>query len=135
MEQGQAIESRMVSRRIEGAQKKVEERNFEIRKNLLEYDEVMDEQRKRVYGFRQRILDGRHSADEAHDRDSECRDLIIEMVDRQIDQHIGTFLDRDYGGQTFASWASSQLACELDGGDFRGLSPDEAIRLAHDRAT
>ena len=37
----------MVSRRIEAAQKKVEERNFEVRKNLLEYDEVMDEQRKR----------------------------------------------------------------------------------------
>ena len=58
MQEGEAIESRMVSRRVEGAQKKVEERNFEIRKNLLEYDEVMDEQRKRVYGYRQRILDG-----------------------------------------------------------------------------
>ena len=58
MQEGEAIESRMVTRRIEGAQKKVEERNFEIRKNLLEYDEVMDEQRKRVYGYRQRILDG-----------------------------------------------------------------------------
>ena len=45
MQEGEAIESRMVSRRIEGAQKKVEERNFDIRKNLLEYDEVMDEQR------------------------------------------------------------------------------------------
>ncbi|MCG8586871.1 MAG: preprotein translocase subunit SecA, partial [Pirellulales bacterium] len=54
MKEGEAIESRMVSRRIEGAQKKVEERNFEIRKNLLEYDEVMDEQRKRVYGYRQK---------------------------------------------------------------------------------
>src|SRR5262249_39252845 len=40
MQDGQAIESRMVSRRIEAAQKKVEERNFDIRKNLLEYDEV-----------------------------------------------------------------------------------------------
>ena len=58
MKEGERIESRMVSRRIEAAQKKVEERHFEARKNLLEYDEVMDEQRKRVYGFRQRILDG-----------------------------------------------------------------------------
>ena len=54
----EAIESRMVTRRLEGAQKKVEERNFEIRKNLLEYDEVMDEQRKRVYSYRQRVLEG-----------------------------------------------------------------------------
>jgi preprotein translocase subunit SecA len=58
MEYGQSIESKMVTRRIEGAQKKVEERNFDIRKNLLEYDEVMDEQRKRVYSYRQRILAG-----------------------------------------------------------------------------
>src|SRR5213078_1445092 len=58
MQRDQAIESRMVSRRIEAAQKKVEERNFDIRKNLLEYDEVMDHQRKRVYGYRQEILTG-----------------------------------------------------------------------------
>ena len=61
----------MVSRRVEGAQKKVEERNFEIRKNLLEYDEVMDEQRKRVYGYRQRILDGVN-----------CKQLLLDMIDR-----------------------------------------------------
>ena len=54
MEDGQAIESKMVTRRIEGAQKKREEFNFDIRKNLLEYDEVMDMQRKRVYSYRQR---------------------------------------------------------------------------------
>ena len=77
MKEGEAIESRMVSRRIEGAQKKVEERNFEIRKNLLEYDEVMDEQRKRVYGYRQNILDG-----------ANCKQLILEMIDQQIDHYL-----------------------------------------------
>ena len=138
MQDGEAIESKMVTRRVEAAQKKVEERNFEIRKNLLEYDEVMDEQRKRVYGFRQRILEGRATESDGEvllDRDSECRELILEMVDRQIDQHIDTFLDRDYGAQTFAGWASSQLSCELDSADFRGLSPEEAIRIAHEQAT
>ncbi|MDG1992756.1 MAG: SEC-C metal-binding domain-containing protein [Pirellulales bacterium] len=138
MQDGEAIESKMVTRRVEAAQKKVEERNFEIRKNLLEYDEVMDEQRKRVYGFRQRILEGRAAESDAEaiiDRDGECRELILEMVDRQIDQHIDTFLDRDYGAQTFAGWASSQLSCELDSQDFRGLSPEEAIRIAHEQAT
>src|SRR5262249_1485889 len=57
MEEGQAIESGMVSRRIEGAQKKLEERNFDSRKHLLDYDEVMDIQRKRVYGYRQEVLE------------------------------------------------------------------------------
>jgi len=54
---GQEIESPMVSRAISRAQKKVEQYNFEIRKNLLEYDEVMDEQRRVVYGMRQKVLD------------------------------------------------------------------------------
>jgi preprotein translocase subunit SecA len=127
MQDGEAIESRMVTRRVEAAQKKVEERNFEVRKNLLEYDEVMDEQRKRVYGFRQRILD-------FTDGDADCREMILEMVDRQIDQHIGTFLDKDYGPQSYATWASGQFACDLDSNDFRGLTPDEAERLAVDEA-
>ena len=65
MQDGEAIESKLVTRRIEGAQKKVEERNFDARKNLLEYDEVMDDQRKGVYSFRQRLLDG--VADEGRD--------------------------------------------------------------------
>ena len=74
MQEGEAIESKMVSRRIEGAQKKVEERNFDIRKNLLEYDEVMDEQRKRVYSFRQSLLEG-----------APPKDMILEMIDSQIE--------------------------------------------------
>ena len=72
--------SRGASRR---AQKKVEERNFDIRKNLLEYDEVMDHQRKRVYGYRQEILDG-----------GNCKIRILEMIDKQIDLAVERFLDR-----------------------------------------
>jgi preprotein translocase subunit SecA len=127
MQEGEAIESRMVTRRVEAAQKKVEERNFEVRKNLLEYDEVMDEQRKRVYGFRQKILD--HT-----DGDADCREIVLDMVDRQIDEHIGTFLDKDYGAQSFAAWASERLACELEAADYRGMAPEEAERLAVEEA-
>jgi len=57
MTEGQAIESKMVSRAIMKAQKKVEDYHFEIRKSLLEYDEVMDEQRKTIYGVRQEVLE------------------------------------------------------------------------------
>ncbi len=57
MEEGQEISAPMVTRAIEKAQKKVETHHFDIRKNLLEYDGVMDEQRKLVYSERQRILD------------------------------------------------------------------------------
>ncbi|MCZ7646723.1 MAG: preprotein translocase subunit SecA [Planctomycetota bacterium] len=57
MKDGAAIESRLVSRSIEKAQRRVEEHNFGIRKRLLEYDEVMNEQRKLIYGLRQKVLE------------------------------------------------------------------------------
>jgi preprotein translocase subunit SecA len=58
MEEGVPIESKMISKRIEGAQKAVEAQNFESRKHLLEYDDVMNKQREAVYGVRRRLLEG-----------------------------------------------------------------------------
>jgi preprotein translocase subunit SecA len=123
MQEGQAIESRMVSRRIEGAQKKVEERNFEIRKNLLEYDEVMDEQRKRVYGYRQQILNG-----------ADCKRLILDMIDQQTDHYADLLLARDYGAETFAEWARKLLSVDLDPRDFRDMDFETAENYAKDEA-
>ncbi len=62
MEEGVPIESRMISKRIEGAQKAVEAQNFEARKHLLEYDDVMNKQREAVYGLRRQLLEGRGPA-------------------------------------------------------------------------
>ncbi|QDU74103.1 preprotein translocase subunit SecA [Bremerella volcania] len=120
---GDAIESKMIMRRIEGAQKKREEQNFEARKNLLEYDEVMDEQRKRVYGFRQQILEG-----------GDSRDLIMDMVREQIEYHVQMFLEKDFGVETFAKWAGSELSCELNTRDLRGLDFPAAETYAKDMA-
>jgi len=64
MDDGVALESKLVTRWIEKAQKRVEEYNFDIRKNLLEYDEVMDEQRKTIYSWRQKILERREVEEE-----------------------------------------------------------------------
>jgi preprotein translocase subunit SecA len=123
MEEGQAIESRMVSRRIEGAQKKVEERNFDIRKNLLEYDEVMDHQRKRVYGFRQEILNG-----------ANCKIRILEMIDEQIGLAVDRFLDGEYGPGSFAEFAANRLGVEFDASDFARSDFAEAEKTARDKA-
>lgn len=120
---GEKIESRMVSRRIESAQKKLEERNFEIRKSLLEYDEVMDEQRKRIYSYRQQILDG-----------ANCRDLILEMIEEQIEENLDTFLARDYGQESFSIWAGNELNTTLDPKQFRGADFHTADRLAKEEA-
>ena len=123
MEEGQAIESRLVTRRIEGAQKKVEERNFEVRKNLLEYDEVMDQQRKQVYSFRQRILEG-----------ADCRTLIFDMIGKEVDRYLGQFMNKDYGPESYAEWAGKQLGAELDPKDFRGVDGQAAENYAKDSA-
>ncbi|MHC4877911.1 MAG: preprotein translocase subunit SecA [Planctomycetota bacterium] len=113
MEEGEAIESGMVSRRIEAAQKKVEEHHFEVRKHLLEYDEVMDEQRKRVYSYRQSLLLG-----------ANCRDRILRMIDRQVEQSAEHFLNQLYPWQTVAEWCSQVIHLELDVNDVRGMDPE-----------
>ena len=61
LEEDVPIESGMVTRSIEGAQKKVEGRNFDQRKNVLEYDDVMNQQRKTIYGLRKAVLEGKYS--------------------------------------------------------------------------
>ena len=113
----------MVTRRIAAAQKKVEERNFEIRKSLLEYDEVMDEQRKRVYRYRQNLLDG-HSS----------RNMILGLIKAEIETHVDTFLDPSYGVDTFATFAGTQLQCQLDSRDFQNMDFDMADSYAKDQA-
>jgi preprotein translocase subunit SecA len=123
MEEGQAIESPMVSRQIGKAQKKVEERNFDIRKNLLEYDEVMDHQRKRVYGYRQEILDG-----------GNCKIRILEMIDDQIQLAVDKFLDEEYGAACFAEFAANRLGVEFDAADFGRSDFVEAEKIAREKA-
>jgi preprotein translocase subunit SecA len=123
MQEDDAIESPMVSRRIEANQKKMEERNFDIRKNLLEYDEVMDQQRKKVYGFRQGLLDNYPP-----------RLAVLEMIDRQIDSAVKQFLDPDYGVSSFTEWAGPRLGCELTVKEFRNRSFEDAVEGAKARA-
>ncbi len=123
MEEGQAIESRLLSRRIEGCQKKVEEKNFDVRKNLLDYDEVMDVQRKRLYGFRQNILSGANT-----------KLLILDMLRRQVDKTVKLCLGEDYGPASFARFASQRLGCVFEASDFRRSDFEEACRTARDQA-
>jgi preprotein translocase subunit SecA len=67
LEEDVPIESPMVTRSIENAQKKVEGRNFDSRKNLLEYDDVMNQQRKTIYALRRQILEGRYHREPTED--------------------------------------------------------------------
>ncbi len=123
MGEGEPIESSFVSRRITAAQKKVEERNFEIRKNLLEYDEVMDQQRKRVYSYRQEILDG-----------VSCRHLVLQQIQQQIERYVNMYTEPMFGAEAYTKWVSKKLACELEPRDFRNLDPGTASAYAVDAA-
>lgn len=72
------IEAKMVTRAIKSAQTQVEQQNFEVRKNVLKYDEVMNQQRKVIYAERRRILEGENLKDQALDM---VRDVITAYVD------------------------------------------------------
>ncbi|MEA2405904.1 MAG: preprotein translocase subunit SecA, partial [Thermoleophilaceae bacterium] len=81
------IEHKMLSKQIEGAQKKVEEQNFLIRKRVLEYDDVMNQQREVVYEYRDRILHG-------EDMSETARDQIASVIDRLAGEYMaGDFVE------------------------------------------
>jgi preprotein translocase subunit SecA len=74
------IEAGMLSKQIEKAQKKVEEQNFLIRKRVLEYDDVMNEQRRIIYSYRDEVLEGKEMGEEA-------RRQVAKTIERTIDQY------------------------------------------------
>ena len=79
MEEGVPIEHGMVTRAIERAQKQVEGRNFEARKHLLEYDDVMNKQRESIYGLRRSILDGREGKEYILNAADEIVEYLVDM--------------------------------------------------------
>ncbi|MGQ0825194.1 MAG: preprotein translocase subunit SecA [Actinomycetota bacterium] len=79
------LESKMVSKAVERAQGTVEDRNFEIRKNVLKYDAVMNEQRKVIYKRRQQVLDG-----------EDLKDQALEAIERAIGRQVDLHCDGDY---------------------------------------
>jgi preprotein translocase subunit SecA len=83
MEEGVPIESKMISRRIEKAQEAVEAQNFEARKHLLEYDDVMNKQREAVYGLRRQLLEG------LDQKDLILEDYVADILAGQMDKFAG----------------------------------------------
>jgi preprotein translocase subunit SecA len=81
VEEDMPIEAKMISGLIEKAQKKVEEYHFGIRKQVLQYDDVMNKQRETIYALRRRILEGK-----------DLKEKILEMMDQVIDEIVNSFL-------------------------------------------
>mgnify|MGYP003629715826 FL=1 len=102
MKEGDAIEHPWLSKNVERAQKKVEERNFLSRKNILEYDEVMEHQRQRFYGLRQGVLEGR-----------QVKSLIFDYIEEVVDDAVAEYLDPDYPALCAAEYAREKLDCSI----------------------
>ena len=114
MKEGDAIEHPWLSKNVERAQKKVEERNFQIRKNILEYDEVMEHQRQRFYGLRQRVLEGQ-----------QVKDLIFEYIEDVVDDAIAEYLDPEFSAICAAEYAREQLDCSILSDRLKGKDADQ----------
>src|SRR5579862_4372847 len=85
MEEGVPIESGLITKRIKAAQKAVEAQNFESRKHLLEYDDVMNKQRETIYGRRRELLEG-----------GDQKEYVLEAADRVVDWLVGNFCPKEH---------------------------------------
>ena len=123
MEEGMALEHGFLSRGIENAQKKVEEHNFHIRKNLLEYDEVMDSQRKVFYGRRQEILES-----------DNLRPLVWDTLLESVDKILSDVLREEYVNESIAEWARRTLEVNVKPGSLQGRTAEDMEIFLKDRA-
>ncbi len=137
MEDGQEIQSPMVSRMIERVQRKMEAHNFDIRKNLLEYDAVNNEQRKVVYGWRQAILEG---DDQSERLGRWVREFCARLAATHLEKKPETEDDRDEDDGPDVAGLSRRFA-QLFGDEtgitaksLHGLATKEIIALLGDAA-
>jgi preprotein translocase subunit SecA len=120
MTEGVPIESRLISKRIENAQKAVEAQNFEARKHLLEYDDVMNKQRETVYSLRRSFLEGRDQ-----------KEFVLERAEAIVNELVETYCPRD---QHPDQWNVTQFANEMlnqFGLDLKAVGVDVA-EVGHD---
>ena len=121
-EEGQPIFNPRISKQIEKVQKKVEERNFEIRKSLLEYDEVMDYQRKIFYSRRREIIEGRG-----------LKATISEMIESAIAANCENILNEEYPYNCIIEWARSNFGVEMRLNEVEGVSAGDIEQLIKER--
>jgi len=113
-EEGQPIYHKRISKGIEKAQKKVEEKNFDVRKSLLEYDEVMDYQRKIFYSRRRQILAGK-----------KLKNVITEMIESAIEKSCSTILRDDYFIKCIIEWSRTNFGVDLKPSDIVDAKVEE----------
>jgi preprotein translocase subunit SecA len=131
MKEGIPIESKLISKRIENAQKAVEAQNFEARKHLLEYDDVMNKQRETIYSLRRSFLEGRDQ-----------KEFVLERAEAIAASLVGTYCPRE---QHPDQWNITQFANELlnqfgldlktSGIDGQNLNHDQLVEAMVEKTT
>ncbi len=123
IDEGESIESRMVTRAVENAQKKVESLHFEARKHLLEYDDVANEQRKTIYKYRDELLD------KNYDMSEKIAQNRVEYATNLLDMaeifHGG--LKDDYDIKNLCSIILADCGEEIDENELKGLEYNELV--------
>ena len=124
------IENRMITNTLESAQKKLEGRNFEIRKNVLKYDDVMNQQREIIYGQRRKVLDGEDISTEMHK-------MLRENIDSSCDQFLAGDVkdDWDFGAlrRHYLGWLTTEEDLHYAVADFDAISRKGIADQLYDR--
>ncbi len=126
------IENRLLTNSIESAQRKVEERNFAIRRDVLQFDDVMNRQRELIYSQRDMVLNGEN-----------VRDYIVGMIKESIEANCRTFLSDDDSQETwnidglrefYAGWLTNDEDLNFDGQQLASIEREDIISMLTDRA-
>jgi len=125
VEEGQPIEHSLISKAIEGAQKRVEGQNFDIRKHLLEYDDVMNRQRQVVYEQRRNVLDG---GDLWPTVDDMLKEVVEDIVYDYLDEKVRPD-EWDIKGLSDIIYKQFSLKWNIDNTDRSGINRDEIITM------
>ncbi len=132
VEEDMPLENGMLSRTIEGAQKKKEGINFAQRKNVLQYDDVMNKQRELIYAQRNKVLDG-----------EDIKDTVMKMIDETIDAYTAIYLaddavhdnwDLDSLRKHFAGWITEPFDLQFDAQQLGDTSRKEVAEMLKEKA-
>ena len=126
MEEGQAIQHKFISSAIERAQKRVEGYNFDIRKQLLEYDNVMNQQREVIYEERRRVLEG-----------DDLKEHILNMAEEVLESKVQVYLaenvlPENWNTKGFKEWLLSSYGINASGIDYLNKKADEIKEIIFD---
>ena len=118
MKEGDDLEDSLLTRSIEKAQRKVEERNFQARKNILEYDEPMEHQRRAFYGLRQPIVESKG-----------VKELVLRYVEESIEKAAEDYLGKMHVPNTCAEWVREHCGVSIEADRFLKKDREEIEKL------